>query len=81
MGKTIDEVFAFVSSDKQPEGWSEGILSFQAFDGIHMPMIGADMQRVRSLIPIADELARKAKITYRIYHFTNKRDITDEVKP
>jgi hypothetical protein len=76
----ITEMYAFVTSDKQPEGKDEGVIGFLTPEGSWMPMVGADLDRVKSLIPIADKICKSQGITYRIYHFTNVRDITKEAK-
>jgi hypothetical protein len=76
----IDCMFAFVTSDKQPEGKDEGILGIGLRDGTMLPLVGADMDRVRSLMPVADSIAKEAGITYRILKFSNKEDITEEMR-
>lgn len=76
----ITEMYAFVTKDKQPEGKDEGIIGFRTPDGTWMPMVGADMNRVKSLIPVADKIAREHGISYRIITFTGRKDITEEAK-
>lgn len=76
----IECMYAFVTKNKQPKGKDEGIIGFRAADGTMMPMVGADMVRVKSLIPLADEIARIKEISYRIIKFTNRTDITEEAK-
>jgi hypothetical protein len=34
-----------------------------------MPMVGADMARVKDLKPIADQIAQAANKSYKILHF------------
>jgi|SRR6266849_5113092 len=49
----IDEIFMFISVD---DDGNEGVCAFQTASGM-MPMIGADLDRIESLRPIAKQLA------------------------
>lgn len=75
----IESVFAFVANG--PDG--EGIMAASVvIDGrlTMLPLIGADMDRIKSLVKIADEIAEASGHPYKIYRFDNKVDITEEVK-
>jgi len=58
----IDEIFCFISVD---DDGNEGVCAFQA-GATMMPMMGADLDRVESLRPIAKQLAR-------MQYFTDKK--------
>ena len=62
----ITELFAFVVCDANED--DEGVMAMH--DGITwVPMIGADMDRVDSLRPIADQIAMKTNKPYKILKF------------
>jgi hypothetical protein len=70
-GQTIDALFAWVATE--PDG-GEGVCSAQIGD-IHMPLVGADMDRVQSLRPYA-ELARRASgYPVRLVRFAHRVDL------
>lgn len=74
----IDAMFAFVAQG--PEG--EGIMAASMIiDGqlMMMPMVGADLDRVKCLMPTALEISRASGKTFRVYRFDNKTDITDQL--
>lgn len=50
----IDQMFAFVSVD---ENGDEGICAF-CHDGTWHPMVGADWDRIQSLKPAAEKIAK-----------------------
>ena len=61
----ITEIYAFVAL--QQDG--EGIMAFAGINGMMIPMIGADIERVESLKPIADEISATTGIKYEIRYF------------
>jgi len=65
----IEQIFAFVACNEE----GEGVMGFKGEDG-WMPMVGADMKRVKSLLPLALDLG----IKFRILKFEKRTDITDE---
>ena len=65
----IDEMFAFTCID---DDGTEGIPAFNSPMG-PMPMVGADLARIESLRPIAEQLARSHKIT--LVKFTNRVEL------
>ena len=69
MGLKINRLFAFVVVD--PEDGNEGVIGFQNSNGDMMPMIGADVARVKSLIPIADSIAEQTGLSYEIRYFVS----------
>jgi hypothetical protein len=52
----IEQMYAFVALD--PADNTEGIPAFQGPGGVAMPMVGADMKRVDSLRPVAEQMVR-----------------------
>jgi hypothetical protein len=62
----ITEMFAFVATDKNGD---EGVMGFLAEDGAWVPLVGADMDRVDSLRPIARKIKMVAGMDYKILHF------------
>lgn len=62
----ITELYAFVSKDKDG---NEGIIGMTQPDGTWMPFVGADTERVDSLIPIANKICKITGVTYEIRHF------------
>lgn len=76
MEKKIDEMFAFVATEKDGQ---EGIIGAE-LNGRFLPLVGADMARVVSLYPFAAALAEHSKVPLKVVKFTNKTDITEEVR-
>ena len=72
----IDAMYAFVAQGEE----GEGVMGAMTGDGVMMPLVGADMKRILSLIPVADQISKVTGIPYKIYKFSNKQDITDAVK-
>lgn len=64
--KKITEMFAFTMDDGKG---NEGIMGISAADGSWLPLVGADMARVNSLRPLADDISKHIKRKYRIMHF------------
>ena len=68
MSLKIERIYAFVAVD--PENGDEGIMAFQPPNQhVMLPMIGADLDRVKDLIPIADEMEERLGVPYRIKYF------------
>lgn len=68
-GDVITELFAFVALDDF-DG-NEGVMAFH--DGnsdTWIPMIGADMTRINSLIPLAEEIEEATGAKFEIRHFS-----------
>lgn len=71
----IEELYAFVADNPDV---GEGLMAFSR-GGQWMPMVGADMARIESLIPIADSLHGRGR--YRVLRFSLREDITARVAP
>lgn len=73
MKRELKSLTAFVAVD--PENGDEGICSFHTKRDGHMPMIGADDDRVRSLRPYAEAMAKSAGITIKLVRFTVREEL------
>ena len=76
----VDAMYAYLA---QGDDGQEGIMATSMMiEGQHMfmPLVGADLGRIKSLLPIATDIALKSGQTFRIYKFENKVDITDEIE-
>ncbi len=62
----ITEIYAFISVDDQG---NEGIMGAMQLNGVMMPLIGADTERVESLIPIANKIKQMTGMDYEIRYF------------
>lgn len=68
----IEEMFAFVAEDTGPD--DEGIVGVNTPGG-WMPLVGADMARVKSLRPVAQGLAKGLGKKIKLLHFTNRTEV------
>jgi len=74
----ITEMFAFIQSDKDPD--DEGVTAWNFYDVFKdennwMPLMGADMKRVESLKPIAQQIADKTRKPVQLVKFTCRTDL------
>lgn len=65
----IEQMFVFVACSEE----GEGVLGFKGQDG-WMPMVGADIKRIKSLLPLALSMC----IKFRILKFEKRTDVTEE---
>lgn len=72
----IDEMFAFIA---QGENGDEGVMGCSTSQGM-MPLVGADMDRVKSLIPLADIVRETTGKDYKIIKFSKREEITSLCK-
>lgn len=76
----IEKMYAFVSEDEE-KGGDEGVMAFMDPNSKSWhPMVGADLNRVKDLIPIADRMCEGTNRSYKILIFENRRDVTKEVQ-
>lgn len=68
----INEMFAFVASDSLGEGLIAELIGNQ-----WMPLVGADMDRVKSLRPIAERAARQTGKKIKLVKFTTRVHLED----
>jgi hypothetical protein len=64
-------MFAFVAVEDD----GEGICGFLMPDGKWVPLVGADMERIDALRPIAKEIAEQSGKTIRLIHFSTRREL------
>jgi len=67
-------MYAFVMEDSGPD--DEGVMGMSMGEWM-LPLVGADMSRVKSLIPHADTIAKAAGKPYKILRFSQREDITE----
>ena len=72
----ITEMYAFIA-EEGPE--DEGIVAMKV-GNTFMPLVGADMDRVESLRPIAVNMANIYKTKITLAKFTTRTDL-EEIKP
>ena len=72
----ITEMYVFVSVDED----GEGVIAASTHGGMLMPLVGADLDRVRSLIPVADNVCEQSGKAYKILKFSAREDITKKFK-
>jgi hypothetical protein len=70
-------MFCFAICDRDED--DEGVPAFQSPLG-PMPLVGADIARVHSLMPVAQQMADESGKPLRIYKFTRREQI-GEVTP
>lgn len=72
----INSIYAFIAISDEGEGIMAGST---VINGIPMmlPLVGADMERVISLYPMAKEISKVSGRDFRIYKFDNKSDVTE----
>lgn len=76
----VESLYAYLA---QGENGTEGIMAASVpINGqmMMLPMVGADIDRIKSLLPIAKQIALASGITFRIYRFDAKVDITEEIE-
>lgn len=73
----IDSMYAFVSENDEGEGIMATTIPLNG-KMVMMPLVGGDMARVTSLIPIAQKISEASGKSFRIIRFERKEDITDE---
>jgi hypothetical protein len=72
----IEQLYAFISTD---EFGSEGVIGF-ATNGVFMPLVGADMDRVESLRPIAQHVANQTQKQVRLCRFHQLEEL-EQINP
>lgn len=76
----IDSLYAYLAQGKDGH---EGVMGMSvSINGqlMMMPMVGADVDRIKSLLPIAKQISLSSGVTFRIYRFDTKVDITEEIE-
>lgn len=70
-GQSIDALYAWVATE--PDG-GEGVCSAQIGD-VYYPLVGADMERLRSLRPYAEAIRRTSGYPVRLVRFAHREDL------
>lgn len=71
MTLSIDTMYAFIAVDDE----GEGICGFaNPRTGMWMPMVGADLERIAELRPMAQEVANRSGKRLVLAHFTSRVD-------
>jgi len=75
----ISEMYAFVADNT--DGTGEGVIGCMVPESnLMLPLVGADMERVNSLYPVAVRICEFTKTTFKVLKFSTREDITEEVK-
>jgi hypothetical protein len=70
-GQSIDALYAWVATE--PDG-GEGVCSAQLGD-LHMPLVGADMDRIKSLRSYAEAVRAATGYPVRLVRFSRREDL------
>jgi len=73
----IDAMYAYVATSEEGEGVMAASMMMYGQPTM-MPLVGADLQRIKSLYPLAKEISEKSGRPFKIYRFDNKTDVTKE---
>jgi len=69
----IEKMYAFIAENDD----GEGVMAFKSGFG-WMPMVGADLERMKSLVPIAKEMSKISGKEFKIIQFDNRTDVTEQ---
>jgi hypothetical protein len=72
----VNEIWAYLSVD--PTDGNEGVIA-APIGSLTMPLIGADKERMISLKPIAEELAKRSGIEIKLVKFS-RREVVETIK-
>ena len=75
----IDSIFAFIAQSDDGEGIMAAQMTMYGQPTM-MPLVGADMERVKTLYPLAKQISEKSGRPFKVYRFDNKVDITQELE-
>ena len=70
--KRIDQMYAFVAID--PQDNTEGVISIEE-GGTIFPLVGADMERVEQLRPLALGIAELYKTSVMLLRFSTREEV------
>lgn len=68
----IDEMFAYIATDETGEG-----IPAMPISGTTMPLVGADRERMESLRPYAERLAKMAGKKFKLVRFSVREDLEE----
>jgi hypothetical protein len=72
-GQSIDALYAWVATE--PDG-GEGVCSTQIGD-MHFPLVGADMDRIKSFRQHAEMIHRATGYPVRLVRFSRREDLEE----
>lgn len=72
----IEKMYAFIAYDNVG---GEGIMGIN-LGGSWLPLVGADLARVKSLYPIAKQIKEVSGKNFRVCTFDNRKDVTESVE-
>lgn len=75
----IDSMFAFVAESDEGEGVMAATMMLYGQPTM-MPLVGADMERIKALYPLAKDISEKSGRSFKVYRFDHKVDITEQIK-
>ncbi len=76
-GKRIDAIYALVAAERDGrEGICAASMPFLG-TRTNMPLVGADMDRVRSLRPLAEAIAHLTGLPVRLVRFSRRNDLEE----
>jgi len=75
MALRIDEVLVFVAEDKDG---NEGVCAFKDLNGLLLPMVCADRERVESLREMANTIKQRSGLKIKLLKFS-KRSLIEEI--
>ncbi len=70
----IEEMYAFVAEESGPD--DEGVVAMN-LGNIMLPLVGADMDRMNSLKPMAKGISVKIGKRVKLLRFTQREDLGD----
>lgn len=71
-GFRITALHAFLAHDGDDD---EGVIAAPAEGGVMMPLVAADEDRLRSMRPVAERIARAMGQQVRLVRFTQREDL------
>lgn len=75
----IDSIYAFIAADDEGEGIMGAEMEING-KNMMMPLVGADIARIKSLYKIAEEISKVSNTSFKVYKFSGKMDITEEIR-
>lgn len=69
----ITELWAFVSVGRDGD---EGVCGFHSEDGVFWPMVCADVARLRTYFPIAEDISKKSGRKIEVRRFTDMKTVS-----
>lgn len=68
----IEKLYAWVAEEDDGQ---QGVIAFICHDGVHLPLIGADMARIESFRSYVEQLAHEHKKKIFLMEFSAKKTL------